>query len=169
MPVVLRGRFAPLDLEYEVQGTSPLGAVTEWTALIQELEKTGPEMFSRAEEKPSQKAARDFKIVPAPQTAPETIKEADSGPKTVAAVVEPKPKETKAEKRSNPPLPKADPAERAPEKPKEPAKPKKAPSVPMSKNGAVCCECQTPLSASEERTSRLFVSRPLCKKCLQAI
>ena len=136
MPVILRGRFEPLGLDYEVQGTSPLGAVTEWTALMQELER-------------GRGAAKDFAVVPDP--------------------AQPEPPAAKEEKTPNPPLPKADPAERAaPKKREEPKKVTSKP-VPMSKNGTLCCECQKPLTQPEERASRLFVSRPLCKACLQSI
>ena len=136
MPVILRGRFEPLGLDYEVQGTSPLGAVTEWTALMQELER-------------GRGAAKDFAVVPDP--------------------AQPEPPAAKEEKKPNPPLPKADPAERAaPKKREEPKKVTSKP-VPMSKNGTLCCECQKPLTQPEERASRLFVSRPLCKACLQSI
>ena len=146
MPVILRGRFEPLGLDYEVQGTSPLGAVTEWTALMQELEQG---RGAAKDEKPSEKAAADFKVVPDP--------------------AQPEPPAAKEEKKPNPPLPKADPAERA--APKKREEPKKATSkpAPMSKNGTLCCECQKPLTQPEERASRLFVSRPLCKACLQSI
>ena len=136
MPVILRGRFEPLGLDYEVQGTSPLGAVTEWTALMQELER-------------GRGAAKDFAVVPDP--------------------AQPEPPAAKEEKKPNPPLPKADPAERAaPKKREEPKKVASKPT-PMSKDGTLCCECQKPLTQPEERASRLFVSRPLCKACLQSI
>ena len=49
--------------------------------------------------------------------------------------------------------------------------PPKAPAkVPApSPTGAVCEECGAPVSAAEEKTSRLFVSRTLCKKCIQTL
>jgi hypothetical protein len=45
--------------------------------------------------------------------------------------------------------------------------PLKAP-VP-SPTGAVCESCGAPVSAAEEKTSRLFVSKTLCKKCIQSL
>ncbi len=51
---------------------------------------------------------------------------------------------------------------------KPPAKaPAKAPAP--SPTGAVCEECGAAVSAAEEKTSRLFVSRVLCKKCIQSL
>ena len=48
--------------------------------------------------------------------------------------------------------------------------PKAPPKVPApSPTGAVCEECSAPVSAAEEKTSRLFVSRILCKKCIQTL
>ena len=48
--------------------------------------------------------------------------------------------------------------------------PKAPPKVPApSPTGAVCEECGVPVSAAEEKTSRLFVSRILCKKCIQTL
>ncbi len=38
-----------------------------------------------------------------------------------------------------------------------------------SPTGAVCEECGAAVSAAEEKTSRLFVSRTLCKKCIQTL
>jgi hypothetical protein len=59
-------------------------------------------------------------------------------------------------------------AEKPVEKPVEKA-PAKAPAkVPAaSPSGAVCEECGNPVTAAEEKTSRLFVSRILCKRCIQ--
>jgi formylmethanofuran dehydrogenase subunit E len=45
--------------------------------------------------------------------------------------------------------------------------PAKAPAP--SPTGAVCEVCGNPVSAAEEKTSRLFVSRTLCKKCIQSL
>lgn len=45
--------------------------------------------------------------------------------------------------------------------------PAKAPAP--SPTGAVCEECGAPVSAAEEKTSRLFVSKTLCKKCIQSL
>lgn len=50
--------------------------------------------------------------------------------------------------------------------------PKKADPSPPPKpaaDGAVCSDCQKPLSESEARTSKLFVSKPLCRLCMQNI
>jgi len=50
------------------------------------------------------------------------------------------------------------------------AVPKPAAKVPKpAPTGAVCEDCGAVLQASEEKTSRMFVSRPLCKKCLQHV
>lgn len=70
----------------------------------------------------------------------------------------------KAEKEMHVPSP-AEPAP-APVKavPKPPAKVAKP-----AASGAVCEDCGTALDASEEKTSRMFVSRPLCRKCLQHV
>ncbi|NLX50007.1 MAG: hypothetical protein GXY82_09115 [Methanospirillum sp.] len=45
--------------------------------------------------------------------------------------------------------------------------PSKAPAP--SPSGAVCEGCGAPVSAAEEKTSRLFVSKVLCKKCIQTL
>ncbi|MEN6341768.1 MAG: hypothetical protein ABFC89_04325 [Methanospirillum sp.] len=70
----------------------------------------------------------------------------------------------------------------ATEPPEEGPAPKPAPKVaakPASKTpakapapsptGAVCESCGAPVSAAEEKTSRLFVSKTLCKKCIQSL
>ncbi len=71
-------------------------------------------------------------------------------------------------------------APRAPAEP-APAPPAPAPAVPTPKpaakpaakapapspTGAVCEECGAPVTAAEEKTSRLFVSKTLCKRCIQ--
>ena len=69
-----------------------------------------------------------------------------------------------------PPAP--EPPAEAPPAPKPVAKaPSKAPAkTPApSPTGAVCEECGVSVSAAEEKTSRLFVSRVLCKKCIQSL
>lgn len=98
-------------------------------------------------------------------------------PKTVAE----KPVEApKAEPEVEPPAPEpatpepvaAEPPSEAPSAPKPAAKaPAKAPArAPApSPTGAVCEECGAAVSAAEEKTSRLFVSRVLCKKCIQSL
>lgn len=52
--------------------------------------------------------------------------------------------------------------------PKAVAKPAAEPTATAKAvpTGAACEECGKPLEAAEEKTSRLFVSRPVCKKCL---
>jgi hypothetical protein len=56
-------------------------------------------------------------------------------------------------------------------KPAAKAAPGKAPAkTPApSPTGAVCEACGAPVSAAEEKTSRLFVSKVLCKKCIQTL
>lgn len=76
-------------------------------------------------------------------------------PAPVPAATEP-PEEAPAPKAA--PRPAAKPAQKAPAKVPAP-----------SPTGAVCEECGAPVSAAEEKTSRLFVSRTLCKKCIQSL
>ena len=48
--------------------------------------------------------------------------------------------------------------------------PKPAAKAPVpSPTGAVCEGCGVPVTAAEERASRLFVSKTLCKRCIQKI
>lgn len=66
------------------------------------------------------------------------------------------------------------PVPAATEPPEEAPAPKPAPKAPAkapapSPTGAVCEECGAPVSAAEEKTSRLFVSKTLCKKCIQSL
>lgn len=119
MTVILRGRHAGLELDYEIENVSVMGAVTELVHLTDEL---------------ATMSAGGGSTLPSTPPAIEPVAPA-------TAAVEPAP---------------------APERP---APPKTA----IAKSGAVCLQCETPLSASEERASRLFVSKPLCKKCLQSI
>lgn len=116
----LRGRHEKTGLDYEVEGTSPLGAVTELGVLLAELDRgiTRPNAPATAPPKPA------AKVEPTP-----------------AAKVEPTP---------------------------APITPPSPPPKP-SKNGAVCSSCGAKLTDSEERTSRLFLSKLLCKVCLQKI
>lgn len=67
--------------------------------------------------------------------------------------------------------PKAEPktAAEPPATAKAPAAKPAAPAEKMAANGAVCDVCQKELTAAEEKTSRLFVSRSVCKKHLQEI
>ena len=116
MTVILRGRHAGLELDYEIENVSAMGAVTELVHLTDEL---------------ATMSAGGGSTLPSTTPAIEPVAPA-------TAAVEP---------------------------PERPAPPKTA----IAKSGAVCLQCETPLSASEERASRLFVSKPLCKKCLQSI
>jgi len=96
---------------------------------------------------------------PAPPAAPEPpAAPVTPAPGTPEPVVEERPEEA--------PAPSGKPATKASSKaaPKTPAK---AP-VP-SPTGAVCESCGVPVSAAEEKTSRLFVSKVLCKKCIQSL
>lgn len=124
MTVILRGRHAGLELDYEIENVSVMGAVTELVHLTDEL---------------ATMSTGGGSTLPSTPPAIEPVAPA-------TAAVEPAP---------------------APERPapERPAPPKTA----IAKSGAVCLQCETPLSASEERASRLFVSKPLCKKCLQSI
>ncbi len=102
---------------------------------------------------------------------------APAAPKTVAMKTV---KAPKAETDAEPPAPEpATPEPRAIEAPPEtPPSPKPAAKPPAkppartpapSPTGAVCEECGSAVSAAEEKTSRLFVSRVLCKKCIQSL
>ena len=96
---------------------------------------------------------------PAPPAAPEPpAASVTTAPGIPEPVVEERPEEA--------PAPPGKPATKASAKaaPKTPAK---AP-VP-SPTGAVCESCGVPVSAAEEKTSRLFVSKVLCKKCIQSL
>ncbi len=79
---------------------------------------------------------------------------------TVEPVVEPPAPEPPEEAPAPKPAPKAaaKPASKAPAKTPAP-----------SPTGAVCESCGAPVSAAEEKTSRLFVSKTLCKKCIQSL
>lgn len=44
-----------------------------------------------------------------------------------------------------------------------------SPPIKMAADGAVCETCGAALSESEARTSRLFVSKLVCKSCLQKL
>lgn len=81
-------------------------------------------------------------------------------PATPEPVAVERPEEAPAPK----PAEKAGPKAAAKPAPKAPAK---APAP--SPTGAVCEMCGTPVSAAEEKTSRLFVSKTLCKKCIQSL
>ncbi len=63
--------------------------------------------------------------------------------------------------------PEEEPAPKAAAKPAVPKAPAKIPAP--SPTGAVCENCGAPVSAAEEKTSRLFVSKTLCKKCIQSL
>jgi hypothetical protein len=63
--------------------------------------------------------------------------------------------------------PEEGPAPKAAAKPAVPKAPAKIPAP--SPTGAVCENCGAPVSAAEEKTSRLFVSKTLCKKCIQSL
>jgi predicted component of type VI protein secretion system len=61
-----------------------------------------------------------------------------------------------------------------PSKPTEAPAPAPAPApatAPKKEIGAgfICSNCGAQMTASEEKTSRLFVSRPLCKDCLKLV
>lgn len=94
---------------------------------------------------------------------------ASTGPAAIPAVepvVEPPaPVPIATEPPEEGPAPK--PAPKAAAKPAPKAAPAKAPAP--SPTGAVCESCGAPVSAAEEKTSRLFVSKTLCKKCIQSL
>lgn len=88
---------------------------------------------------------------------------APPAPETEAAgPVTPEPAATEGPEET--PAPK--PADRSAAKsaPKAPAK-----AAAPSPSGAVCESCGVPVTAAEEKTSRLFVSKTLCKKCIQSL
>lgn len=57
----------------------------------------------------------------------------------------------------------------APKPAAKPAAKASAKTPAPSPTGAVCESCGAPVSAAEEKTSRLFVSKTLCKKCIQSL
>lgn len=89
---------------------------------------------------------------PAPSPAPAPTSE-PAAPPEPAAAPEPAPS----------PAPEPTPAAPAPKPAAKPAAKAPAPSP----TGAVCEECGAPVTAAEEKTSRLFVSKTLCKRCIQ--
>jgi len=90
---------------------------------------------------------------PAPSPAPAQAPEPAAAPPEPAATPEPEPE----------PSPVPAPAAPAPKPAAKPAAKAPAPSP----TGAVCEECGAPVTAAEEKTSRLFVSKTLCKRCIQ--
>jgi outer membrane biosynthesis protein TonB len=88
---------------------------------------------------------------------------------------EPKPEQPPAPDKSTKQQPSA-PAKKDPHVPSSSEKEKAAPGQnkpkkeeTMAANGALCETCGKALTAAEEKTSRLFVSRNLCKACIQAL
>jgi outer membrane biosynthesis protein TonB len=100
-------------------------------------------------EAPAEAAPKPAAAKPAEAPAPEPPAHAPETPEPVALE---RPEEAPA------PKPAAKPPAKAPAKAPAP-----------SPTGAVCEECGAPVSAAEEKTSRLFVSRTLCKKCIQSL
>lgn len=108
---------------------------------------------------------------PSPIAAPRPAAARPVAIPTVEPVVEPSapvpaaPVPAATEPPEEAPAPK--PAPKAAAKPATPKPPAKAPAP--SPTGAVCESCGAPVSAAEEKTSRLFVSKTLCKKCIQSL
>jgi len=75
------------------------------------------------------------------------------------------PCQRKAEKEMHVPSP----AEPAPAPVKAVPKPPAKVPAPSGEAVAVCEECGTPVTDAQRRTSRLFVSRCLCSKCIDAV
>ena len=75
------------------------------------------------------------------------------------------PCQRKAEKEMHVPSP----AEPAPAPVKAVPKPAAKVPAPSGEAVAVCEECGTPVTDAQRRTSRLFVSRCLCSKCIDAV
>jgi hypothetical protein len=101
--------------------------------------------------------------VPAAATRPAASRPA-AVPGVEAVVEPPAPEPVATEPPEEGPAPKPAPKAAAKPAPKTPAK---APAP--SPTGAVCEACGAPVSAAEEKTSRLFVSKTLCKKCIQSL
>ena len=93
----------------------------------------------------------------APATAPAAAEPRAAAPTPESATSEP----VAIERSEEAPAPTPEP------KPAAPKAPTKAPAP--SPTGAVCEACGAPVSAAEEKTSRLFVSKTLCKKCIQSL
>jgi len=102
---------------------------------------------------------------PAPAPAPTRASVPIAEPAPVT-----KPAETPA---TAPPkaVPKAAPKAEPKPEPKPDPKPAKKPAPTTSPTvaGEVCADCGGPVTGSERKTSMLFVSKVLCKKCIQKI
>lgn len=101
---------------------------------------------------------------PSPVAVPRPVAARPVAIPTVEPVVEPVVEPPAPEPPEEAPAPK--PAPKAATKPASKA-PAKTPAP--SPTGAVCESCGAPVSAAEEKTSRLFVSKTLCKKCIQSL
>ncbi len=150
------------DVESEEDVRSLVAFLDQTLALFGRGNPETEELISHYRRRVLQGAIGEETGVPAP--APAAPKIAAAKPVETPAVEPPAPVPSPAESPEEAPAPKPAPKPAA----KAPATaPAKTPAP--SPTGAVCEECGAPVSAAEEKTSRLFVSRTLCKKCIQSL
>ena len=108
---------------------------------------------------------------------PEKEEKACPTPEVIAAAIPPAPEHPEPPRVSKPPIqPEAPKIQAPPEKPEEipPAQPEAPPQqepVPEKPSGApaedVCEACGAEVTKSQAKLSRLFMSKTLCKKCME--
>lgn len=179
MSITIKGRDENLGIAYEVSGSTAKTVVENWNDLLQTLADGDAKIVGIARapspavgtpatagtddvfyaEKQSQ-AYSD--ATPAEIVAPEPVAKAAGAPVRSEAQITHVVKESELRMRE-PKVPD--------DVPKLKVQPEKAGPLPkkMAKDGAVCSDCGRALEESEARTSKLFVSKLLCRVCMQKI
>jgi hypothetical protein len=158
------------DVESEEDVRSLVTFLDQTLALFGRGNAETEELITHYRKRVLKGALSDGAEAPAP-AAPKTVAEKPvKAPKAGPEVEPPAPEPVTPEplaadlSEESPPAPKPAPKPAATAPAKAPAR------VPApSPTGAVCEECGAAVSAAEEKTSRLFVSRVLCKKCIQSL